>query len=124
MASIYPESVQSKFLSAEKDLDDLLKIGGEGATVCREAPIFDKYSDSDDDCGPFSCTGRVPLSPGPDYNYNAARPVRVLEGHRALRTTRIRLPPCGVHVRTTFSGRQATPPYYGGRRRRYRTSRL
>jgi hypothetical protein len=32
----------------EEDLDRLLKIGEEGATACREAPVFDKYSDSDD----------------------------------------------------------------------------
>jgi hypothetical protein len=54
-ASIYQQAIQSEFLSAlEKDLDDLLKIGGEGATTCREAPIFDKYSDSDDDSEPLS----------------------------------------------------------------------
>jgi hypothetical protein len=33
----------------KEDLDNLLKIGDEGATACRGAPIFDKYSDSDDD---------------------------------------------------------------------------
>jgi hypothetical protein len=30
----------------EQDLDNLLKIGEEGATTCREAPFFDKYLDS------------------------------------------------------------------------------
>jgi K+-sensing histidine kinase KdpD len=35
-------------------LDRLLKIGEGGATACREAPIFDKYSDSDDESEPFS----------------------------------------------------------------------
>jgi hypothetical protein len=38
----------------EEDLDRLLKIGEGGATACREAPIFDKYSDSDDDSEPLS----------------------------------------------------------------------
>jgi hypothetical protein len=32
----------------EEDLDRLLKIGDEGATACRGAPILDNYSDSDD----------------------------------------------------------------------------
>jgi hypothetical protein len=42
--SIYREFTQSEFLSAlEEDLDKLLKIGEEGATACREAPVFDKY---------------------------------------------------------------------------------
>jgi hypothetical protein len=38
----------------EENLDNLLKIGEEGATVCREAPIFDKYPDPDDDSRLFS----------------------------------------------------------------------
>jgi hypothetical protein len=38
----------------EEDLDRLLKIGEEGVTAYRVAPIFDKYSDSDDDSKPFS----------------------------------------------------------------------
>jgi hypothetical protein len=33
----------------EEDLNNLLKLRDVGATACREAPIFDKYSDSDDD---------------------------------------------------------------------------
>jgi hypothetical protein len=33
----------------EEDLDRLLKLGDEGATVCRRAPVFDNYSDLDDD---------------------------------------------------------------------------
>jgi hypothetical protein len=49
-ASVYRELTQSEFLSAlEEDLDNLLKIGDEGATTCQEAPVFDKYLDSDDD---------------------------------------------------------------------------
>jgi hypothetical protein len=45
-ASVY----RAEFLSTlEEDLDNLLKIGGEGATAYREALVFDKYSDSDDD---------------------------------------------------------------------------
>jgi hypothetical protein len=38
----------------EKDLDHLLKIGDGGATTYHEAPIFDSYSDSDDDSKPLS----------------------------------------------------------------------
>jgi hypothetical protein len=38
----------------EEDLDRLLKIGEEGATASREAPIFGKYSDLDDDSELFS----------------------------------------------------------------------
>jgi hypothetical protein len=37
----------------EEDLDRLLKIGEKGATTCREAPVLDKYPDSDDDSEPF-----------------------------------------------------------------------
>jgi hypothetical protein len=49
-ASIYQELTQSEFLSTlEEDLYNLFKIGDEGATACREALIFDKYSNSDDD---------------------------------------------------------------------------
>jgi hypothetical protein len=49
-ASVYQGITQSEFLSTlEEDLDNLLKIGDEGATACREAPVFDKYSESDDD---------------------------------------------------------------------------
>jgi hypothetical protein len=33
----------------EEDLDHLLKIRDEGASACREASIFNNYSDSDDD---------------------------------------------------------------------------
>jgi hypothetical protein len=47
--------MQSEFLSAlEEDLDDLLKIGEEGATACQEAHVFDNYPDSDDDPKSFS----------------------------------------------------------------------
>jgi hypothetical protein len=49
-ASVYQELSQSKFISAsEEDLNNLLNIGGEGATACRKAPVFDNYSDSNDD---------------------------------------------------------------------------
>jgi hypothetical protein len=42
-----------KTLSAlQKDLYHLVKIGEEDATACREAPIFDKYKDLDDDPEP------------------------------------------------------------------------
>jgi hypothetical protein len=33
----------------EEDLDNLLKVGDEGATACQEAPVFDKCWDSEDD---------------------------------------------------------------------------
>jgi hypothetical protein len=46
--------MQSESLSAlEEDLDRLLNIREEDATTCREAPIFDKYLDSDDDSKSF-----------------------------------------------------------------------
>jgi hypothetical protein len=38
----------------EEDLDNLLKLGYVGATFCWEAPVFDKYTDSDDDSETFS----------------------------------------------------------------------
>jgi hypothetical protein len=38
--------------SLEKNLDCLLKIGDENATSCREAPILEKYSNSEDDSDP------------------------------------------------------------------------
>jgi hypothetical protein len=38
----------------EEDLDNLLKIGDKGATACRETPVFDKYSNLDDDSETFS----------------------------------------------------------------------
>jgi hypothetical protein len=54
-ASVYQELTQSEFISAlEEDLDNLLKLGDAGVTAYREAPIFDKYSDSDDDSESFS----------------------------------------------------------------------
>jgi hypothetical protein len=37
----------------EEDLDNLLKLKEAGATVCQEAPVFDKYTDSDDDSETF-----------------------------------------------------------------------
>jgi hypothetical protein len=38
----------------EEDLDHLLKIEDKGATACQGAPIFNNYSNSDDDPGSFS----------------------------------------------------------------------
>jgi hypothetical protein len=38
----------------EEDLDRLLKLGDEGATTYREAPVFDNHSDSDDNPSSFS----------------------------------------------------------------------
>jgi hypothetical protein len=49
-----PSFYQDFLFALEEDLDNLLKIGEEGATVCREAPVFDKYSDSNNDSKPFS----------------------------------------------------------------------
>jgi hypothetical protein len=72
--------MQFESLSDLEDLDRLLKIGEERAIASREAPVFVKYSDSDDNFEPFldchlgltitqrhrasSCTGRAwsPLS--------------------------------------------------------------
>jgi hypothetical protein len=54
-ALVYQESMQFESLSyLEEDLDNLLKIGEEGATAYWEAPVFDKYPDSDDYSKPFS----------------------------------------------------------------------
>jgi hypothetical protein len=54
-AHVYQESMQFESLSdLEEDLDHLHKIGEEGATASWEAPIFDKYSDLNDDSKPFS----------------------------------------------------------------------
>ncbi|RLN42287.1 hypothetical protein C2845_PM01G44920 [Panicum miliaceum] len=58
--STYAEALQSKSLSdLEEDLDLLLKLGDKDATSCREAPVFDAYSDSDDelDSSAFSHLG-------------------------------------------------------------------
>jgi hypothetical protein len=53
-ASIYQELTQSEFISTfEEDLDNLLKLGDAGATTCRDAPVFNKYLDSDDDSETF-----------------------------------------------------------------------
>jgi hypothetical protein len=44
------KATQSKSLSdLEEDLDCLLKIGDEGATACRGPPVFDNYSDSNEE---------------------------------------------------------------------------
>jgi hypothetical protein len=43
----------------EEDLDRLLKLGDEGATAYRGAPIFDNYSDSDEK---YSLTRTTPSS--------------------------------------------------------------
>jgi hypothetical protein len=54
MASVYQEPTQSELLSAlEEHLDNLLKIRDEGDTAYREALIFDKYTDSDDNSETF-----------------------------------------------------------------------
>ena len=52
--TVYQEAIQSAFLCDMKK--DLLQIGAKKkeATACREAPIFDDYSDSDDDSEPYS----------------------------------------------------------------------
>jgi hypothetical protein len=44
----------------EENLDRLLKIGQGEATACREAPVFDKYSDSDYD--PETPSGHLGLT--------------------------------------------------------------
>jgi hypothetical protein len=50
-------ATQSKFLSdLEEDLDLLLKLKGVGATACRGPPVFDNYSDSNEEYSLFSTT--------------------------------------------------------------------
>jgi hypothetical protein len=54
-ALVKKEAERSESLSdLEEDLDRLLKLGDEGATANREAPIFDNHSDSDDNPKSFS----------------------------------------------------------------------
>jgi hypothetical protein len=54
-ASANEEATQFESISdLEQDLDRLLKLGDEGATTCREAPVSDNYSESDDDPESFS----------------------------------------------------------------------
>jgi hypothetical protein len=51
---------RSKSLSnLEKDLDLLLKIKDAGATACREASVFEIYSDSDEE---YSACSTIPSS--------------------------------------------------------------
>jgi hypothetical protein len=53
----FGESTQSKSLShLEEDLDRFLKLKDEGATACRGAPIFDNYSDSNEESSSISTT--------------------------------------------------------------------
>lgn len=48
--SIYKEAMRFESLSdLKEDLDHLLMFGEEGATAFQVVPVFDKYSDSDDD---------------------------------------------------------------------------
>ena len=50
MASIYQETIRSIFPSLQEERSDhLLCLGGEDATACREAPVFDSYPDSDEE---------------------------------------------------------------------------
>jgi hypothetical protein len=52
---VYLEAVRFESLSdLEEDLDHLLNIGDEGAIAFRGFPIFDNYSDSDEDPESFS----------------------------------------------------------------------
>jgi hypothetical protein len=54
-ATVYQEATRFGSLSTlDGDFHRLLKIGDEDTTACREAPIFDKYSDSDNDSKPFT----------------------------------------------------------------------
>jgi len=49
-ASVYQKAVRSIFSSSNKEnLDQISQIKDTTATVCRAAPIFDSYPDSDDD---------------------------------------------------------------------------
>jgi hypothetical protein len=50
-------TTQSKSLSdLEEDLDLLLKLMDMGATACRGDPVFDNYSDTEEEYSSFSTT--------------------------------------------------------------------
>ena len=54
MATVYQEATHSDLLlTLDEDLNRKLRLGEGVVTACREAPIFDKYSDSDEDAEPF-----------------------------------------------------------------------
>jgi hypothetical protein len=74
---------RSKSLSdLEEDLDLLLKIKDAGTTACREAPVFDIYSDSDDEYYPCSTTpsSRIQKRLG-DEGVTTCRAAPALENH-------------------------------------------
>jgi hypothetical protein len=66
----------------EEDLDLLLKIKDVGATACREAPVFDIYSDSDEEYSPCSTTTSSRTRKGlGDEGATVCRAVPALENH-------------------------------------------
>jgi hypothetical protein len=74
---------RSKTLSdLEENLDLLLKIKDVGVTACREAPIFDIYSDSDEEYSPCSTTPSSRIRKGlGDEGATARRAAPTLENH-------------------------------------------
>jgi hypothetical protein len=73
------EPTQSKSLSnLKKDLARLLKIRDEGATACRGAPIFNNYSDSNEEYPLTTSWSRGGLE---DEGATARREALVLDNH-------------------------------------------
>jgi hypothetical protein len=56
-SNLSEKTSRSKFLfDLEENLDLLLKIKDSGTPACREAPVFDTYSDSNEEYSPYSTT--------------------------------------------------------------------
>jgi hypothetical protein len=77
------KTTQSKSLSdLEEDLDMLLKVKDMGATICRAAPIFDTYSDSNEEYSPHSTTPSSRFRKGlGDEGATTRRAAPTLENH-------------------------------------------
>jgi hypothetical protein len=66
----------------EEDLDMLLKVKDMGATICRAAPIFDTYSDSNEEYSPHSTTPSSRFRTGlGDEGATTRRAAPTLENH-------------------------------------------
>jgi hypothetical protein len=79
----YEKISRSKSLpDLEEDLDLLLKIKDVGATTRREAPVFDIYSDSNEEYSPCNTTPSIRLRKGlGDERVTACRAAPALENH-------------------------------------------
>jgi hypothetical protein len=77
------EATQSKSLSdLEEDLNHLLKLKDEGATACRGPPVFDNYSDSNEEYSSISTTPSSQSRGGlEDEGATACREAPVLDNH-------------------------------------------